>query len=274
MTATRRKRAQLLDAGEINATIKRLKARIEDRFPSSGLALVGADLAATAEATAARARTIARPYIGLRALAVFAVIAGLAAQIYVARLIDWSGIVARANPVEVAQGLDSVLNILILAFGAFLFLVTLEQRWKRRRVLTHLYEFRSLAHVVDMHQLTKDPTVVLSASEPTPSSPERRMSEFQLSRYLDYCSEMLALIAKLAALYAERTQDREVTAAVNEIEELTSNLGRKIWQKIMILSQLDETRATQALLARTPPHEATPYAPRPNALAADPLLER
>ena len=53
---------------------------------------------------------------------------------------------------------------------------------------------------------------------------------------------MLALIAKLAALYAGRSRDREVIMAVNEVEELTSSLGRKIWQKIMILNQLDERR--------------------------------
>jgi hypothetical protein len=63
------------------------------------------------------------------------------------------------------------------------------------------------------------------------------MSAPELARYLDYCTEMLALIAKLAALFAERTPDREATDAVNEIEDLTSQLGRKIWEKIMILDQ-------------------------------------
>ena len=67
------------------------------------------------------------------------------------------------------------------------------------------------------------------------------MTEFELSRYLDYCAEMLALTAKLAALYANQSHDEVVFAAVNEVENLTSNLGRKIWQKIMILSQLKET---------------------------------
>src|SRR4029077_13585127 len=123
------------------------------------------------------------------------------------------------------------------------FVLTLEARWKRRAVLQRLYELRSFAHVVDMHQLTKDPTIVLAGGAPTASSPARPMSEFELSRYLDYCAEMLALIAKLAALYAGATRDREVVAAVVEIEELTSDLGRKIWQKIMILSELDERRA-------------------------------
>ncbi|HEY2071925.1 MAG TPA: hypothetical protein VGG48_20385 [Rhizomicrobium sp.] len=265
-----------LEADKVVLTIARLQTRIEERFPNAGLLQVCASLADTARVTAARARRLARPYLGLRLLAGAVLLAGLAAQIYLGRLIDWSGIVARANPVEGAEGLDAILNILILAFGALVFLVTLEKRWKRRRVLRYLYEFRSLAHVVDMHQLTKDPTVILSGAPPTPSSPARPMSEFELARYLDYCAEMQALIAKLAALYAERTQDREVTAAVNEIEELTSNLGRKIWQKIMILSQLDEARATQAALAHPPaaaceaPHLESS---RPNALTLDPLRD-
>jgi hypothetical protein len=154
-------------------------------------------------------------------------------------------VLSRADPVGIAQGLDSIVNLLLIAFAAIWFVLTLEQRLKRRQVLGRLYELRSFAHVVDMHQLTKDPTVVLSGSEPTTSSPERRMSQFELSRYLDYCSEMLALIAKLAALYAGRTRDGETIVAVGEVEALTSDLGRKIWQKIMILSELDERRETR-----------------------------
>jgi hypothetical protein len=96
-----------------------------------------------------------------------------------------------------------------------------------------------------MHQLTKDPTVVLSGGARTSASPERRMTQFELSRYLDYCAEMLALISKLAALYAGATHDETVVGAVNEVESLTSDLGRKIWQKIMILSQLDERAAAK-----------------------------
>jgi hypothetical protein len=169
--------------------------------------------------------------------------AAIAAELWYALLIDWSGIIAQSKSVEGAEGVDAVVNLVILAFGGIWFVVTLERRWKRRRVLAYLFEFRSLAHIVDMHQLTKDPTIVLADGPRTGSSPERRMSEFELTRYLDYCAEMLALIAKLAALYAERTQDREVTSGVNEIEDLTGNLGRKIWQKIMIVGHLDERHA-------------------------------
>lgn len=238
--------APILDPELIVKTVERLHARIVERFPQSGLAAVCADLARTARATAARVEALARPNFALRALALFAVMLGIAAQVYVARLIDWAGVLRRADAVGITQGLDSIVNLLLLAFAAIWFVLTLEQRLKRRQVQLRLHELRAFAHVVDMHQLTKDPTVVLSRSAPTTSSPERRMSKFELSRYLDYCAEMLALIAKLAALYAGQSRDREVTASVVEIEELTSDLGRKIWQKIMISSELDERRSAPA----------------------------
>ncbi len=223
-------------------TVERLAARVRERFPQAGLASVAADLTQTAKATVKRIDRLSRPNIVLRGLAVLVIVVGLAAQVYVAKLIDWSAILKRADAVSIAQGLDSIVNLLLLAVGGIWFVLTLEQRLKRREARRRLYELRSFAHVIDMHQLTKDPTVVLSQSEPTASSPERRMTRYELSRYLDYCTEMLALIAKLAALYAGPSRDGEVIAAVGEVEELTSDLGRKIWQKIMILSELDERR--------------------------------
>jgi hypothetical protein len=234
--------AHILKAEFIVKTVERLHARIAERFPGSGLADIAADLAETARATAARVEELSSPNYALRAIAGVAIAAGLMAQIYFAEIIDWANVLKRADPVGLTQGLDAIVNLLILAFGAIWFVLTLDARLKRRRVQARLYELRSFAHVIDMHQLTKDPTVVLSGSEPTPSSPERRMNEFELSRYLDYCAEMLALIAKLGALYAARIRDRDVMVAVTEVEELTSDLGRKIWQKIMILSELDERR--------------------------------
>jgi len=33
------------------------------------------------------------------------------------------------------------------------------------------------------------------------------MTHFELTRYLDYCSEMLALISKIAAIYVQRSHD-------------------------------------------------------------------
>ena len=61
------------------------------------------------------------------------------------------------------------------------------------------------------------------------------MDAARLSRYLDYCSELLSLVTKLAALYGQALSDGVVFGAVNDIESLVGGLQRKIWQKISLL---------------------------------------
>ncbi|BCW90422.1 hypothetical protein sos41_35910 [Alphaproteobacteria bacterium SO-S41] len=233
-----------LDAGSIVATLERLQARIGERFPAASLVGVCGELVATGRDTARSVRQLARPVLWLRAVAGIIVALWLGGTGLVLSEINWVEIGRRADATSLAQGLDSTVNLLLLAGAAIWFLLTLEQRWKRSRTLSALYRLRSFAHVIDMHQLTKDPTAILGKGQPTASSPERRMTEFELARYLEYCAEMLALTAKLAALYAAETNDDQVMGAVNDVEDLASNLGRKIWQKIMIISQLDEGRAS------------------------------
>ncbi|HTQ14570.1 MAG TPA: hypothetical protein VMH86_11905 [Rhizomicrobium sp.] len=232
-----------LDGAKIEETAARLAARVGERFPGSGLAAMCADLVKVAAATREPALRTARPNIGLRAMAAAVVAAVLALALYVTRLLDWSSLAGKANVYNFMQGIDAAVNLLILTAGGIWFFVTLEARIKRRHVQRALFELRSYAHVIDMRQLTKDPTVILSPGSATSSSPRRGMTRFELTRYLEYCAEMLSLLAKLAALHAGATTDAEILAAVNEVEQLTNNLGRKIWQKIMILGQLDE-RAT------------------------------
>jgi len=103
--------------------------------------------------------------------------------------------------------------------------------------LKAIHELRALAHIVDMHQLTKDPESYFTPAATTPP-PKRRMTPFELNRYLDYCSETLALISKLAALYVQNYQDPVLLDAVDDIEDLAAGFSRKIWQKITILESL------------------------------------
>ena len=130
---------------------------------------------------------------------------------------------------------DAGLNVLLMVGAAILFLVTLETRIKRGRALAAIHELRVVAHIIDMHQLTKDPGRVPGLVAPTDSSPSRTMAPPQLARYLDYCSEMLSLTGKVASLYVQGFSDSDTLASVNQVEALTSGLSRKIWQKIMIL---------------------------------------
>src|SRR3989454_10962326 len=99
-----------------------------------------------------------------------------------------------------------------------------------------------ISHIVDMHQLTKDPDQLLGGSGTATTSPQRTMTRFALSRYLDYCSELLSLTSKVAALYVQDSQDPVLLDAVNDVETLTTGLSRKIWQKIMIIDTLEPSR--------------------------------
>ncbi|MET0181258.1 MAG: hypothetical protein ABW199_00070 [Caulobacterales bacterium] len=230
-----------LDPAKILETLTQLRARIGERFPNSGLTKVCDEAVQTAALTQARVAAALTPNPWLR-YGVWALIgAGAIAQIFAARLLNVR--FTQIEAVSLVSGLEAAVNLLLLFGGGVWFLLTLEERLRRQRVLAALHELRALAHVIDMHQLTKDPTIVLNPHLRTQASPARAMSEFELARYLDYCAEMLALLGKLAALYSERMRDPVIIEAVNDVENLTANLGRKIWQKIMIISQLDERRA-------------------------------
>jgi hypothetical protein len=223
----------------ILSTLEQLHTRIVARFPESGLAPVCLTLVDTARWSIADASELARPNWVWRAGVAAVVVLGVLAQVWALRLLNF-GRLSTLDPPSMVQGLEAAVNLLILFGGAAWFLLTLEERVKRQRALDAFYRLRSLAHIIDMHQLTKDPTIVLQGAHPTAASPQRSMTQFELTRYLDYCAEMLALIGKLAALYAEHMRDGVVIDAVNDIENLTSGLGRKIWQKITIISALQD----------------------------------
>jgi hypothetical protein len=233
-----------LDPASIARTIDLLCRRVEVRFPGSGLSRVCHELLGIAQRTAETTAWIARPILALRiavALLVTLVLAGLAVSV--------GGLRVRLSPeslTELVQGLESGINDVIFV-GAFLFfLVTLERRVKRGRALKAIHELRSIAHVIDMHQLTKDPEWVLDRGRETGILPPRTMSRFELSRYLDYCSEALSLSGKVAALYVRNFDDPVALQAVNEVEDLTTGLSRKIWQKLSILYAMGQDAAAPA----------------------------
>jgi hypothetical protein len=216
-------------------TLRTLHARILERFPDSGLGHIAADLYAVALETAPVLESARKPDLLLRAAAgfstVFILILG-AAPFYLMRSLPFD---ALGSVGALVQAIEAATQDLIFLAIAIYFLMTIETRFKRSAALVELHRLRSIVHVVDMHQLTKDPEHLLSPGMTTASSPERRLSRFELSRYLDYCSELLAITSKLAALHAQYLRDPVVLDAVSDVEVLSSNLSNKIWQKIVIV---------------------------------------
>ena len=226
-------RHSTLDANEIIKTVEKLEARIAARFAESGLRNVCRRLLEIARQASERSAAIDRPILwlrGLTALFIFAIVALVPIAVLGARPpegpLRWT---------ELVQVLEAGINDVVLIGAAVLFLATTEGRVKRNRALAAIHELRSLAHIIDMHQLTKDPERIVFGSRGTAVSPQVTHTPFELARYFDYCSEMLALIGKIAALYVQHFEDSQAVDAVNDVEQLTSGLSQKIWQKIMLL---------------------------------------
>lgn len=216
-------------------TIAQLRLRIADRFPGSGLAGWAGDLEQLGGEVAAQAAAISRPILWVWLLVATSVIVLGGVIILLMQGVQSGG---ATRWTELAQGVDAITSELALLVGLSIFLASWQTRIRRRRVVAAVRRLRELAHIVDMLQLTKDPGGIAGVSLPgTAHSPRRELTAQELARYLDYCSEMLSLIAKLAQFYVADFDDPEATEAVTDLEDLTDGLSRKIWQKIMILHQ-------------------------------------
>lgn len=259
----------MLHEARIVETVARLQRRISDRFPDSSLSSLCGDLLEVAEQASERSEWIGNPIRSIRVAgyttAVVLVVSFFTFVIYGLQSSDSESI----GFFGLVQAIESGLNDIVFFAIAIWFLISLETRIKRRRAVAAVHELRSLAHVVDMHQLTKDPERVLREWTGTQNSPTERMSARELNRYLDYCSEMLSLIGKIASLYVQRFDDSEAVAVVSEVEQLTTGLSRKIWQKIMILNQTRETRIQMATdsnrhttTSDTSPSDTSPSTPQ------------
>jgi hypothetical protein len=216
-----------LDEASIIRTIEELRDRIAKTFPQANLLHVCEQFLGVSKDVVSVEQYLRRPNWPLR-------IVGIAAVLVLTAFLIIIGVIALRAETEMSfgslvQAIESTINDLAFFGIAVFFLLRIETRVKRKRALEMLHELRSLTHIVDMHQLTKDPALL--ASSPGGMSPA------ELGRYLDFCSDMLSLMGKVSALMVQHFNDDVVLAAVNEIETLTTGLSTKMWQKITILER-------------------------------------
>src|SRR4029078_506574 len=148
----------------IAQTIGTLHRRIEARFPGSGLSRVAAELIQLAEVNATAMHQLRHPNWWLRGLSALAVTGVLAIALWAStQLVPFvrSGVGGIADAL---QSVEAATNEIILLSLAVLFLISLEARVKRRVALRMLHRLRSIAHLVDMHQLAKDPNLVVQST--------------------------------------------------------------------------------------------------------------
>jgi hypothetical protein len=222
---------------KIIETVDVLEKRISERFPDSGLRNVCLELLLLSKQTQKNVSFISKPNITLRLFSSIIILFGLGGLIFSFSLVNLE--ITNRTLQNFLQITEGVFNNLIIIGGGGFFLVTIESRIKRKRALKSINELRVISHVIDMHQLSKDP-YIFDLKNSTEHSPKRLYTQFELQRYLDYCSEASSLTAKVAALYAQSLPDAVIVSSVNEIEVLTTGLSRKIWQKIRILQNLKQ----------------------------------
>ena len=245
MAAPRLSSYERLDGREVRAVIEYLGERIDQYLPRHpGLRSVTEELGRLVDGLLDRERGAPR-----RRRAVMWVSRVLIAVVLVtvvltvgAAVRDAIGAQGALHAFEWLPVLDSGISDLVFAGIAIWFLLSLSGRLVRNELLRRLHRLRSLAHIIDMHQMSKDPAALLPDTEAaTPAGRDeispRSLSVRDYGIYLDYCSELLSLTAKAAALCAEESTDALVLDTVSEIETLTTGMSRKIWQKISLLRE-------------------------------------
>jgi len=197
-----------LDAREVRLTVDRLEERIAARFPGRGIVRLAARLAGLVDEVESvapgintrlrRARVVSRVAAGL------VLVATLVAVALALRDTLDDGV---RSSIDWLPLIETTINDLVYAAIALYFLYSIPERFRTDFV-------------------------------PTPRSVDPQLGPQEMERYLEYCSEMLSLIGKTAALVAEESRDAVVLDAVGGIETLTTSLSRKLWQKIALLSRL------------------------------------
>lgn len=226
---------QRLDATDVKRTVDRLTRRIEARFPDRNLRHVSASVSDAVDDLLLRPRS--RWYAVLRVVSRLA-IALLLLGVMIAVIVVVAQAATNQQPESVwvwIQIIESATNDAVFIAVAIFFLWQVPLRVQRAHDLAALHRLRSLAHVFDMHQLTKDPDRLREDFRPTSETLDVDLTAPELSHYLDYCSEMLSLVSKTAALFAEHSTDNTVLQSVEAIESMTTGMSRKIWQKIALL---------------------------------------
>ena len=224
-----------LDETQITRTLEELRDRIGERFPQSNLRQLSEQLLGVAHEVSQCVTELRRPNWTLRVAGGAAIVGLVVLLVAVADFTLQAP--ARMSIADVVQTIEAGVNDIVFFGIAIFFVLSIETRVKRRRALAMIHQLRSLAHIVDMHQLTKDPERLMSQRTPARADHPQPTTGQDLSKYLDFCSELLSLISKIAALMVQQFNDSVVLNAVTEIEELTTGLSGKIWQKITILER-------------------------------------
>jgi hypothetical protein len=212
-----------LDPARIIETAENLARVIGEKLPGSSLADLAVELSQIAHAIVERARRARRPIFVIRVVSVLAVSTSLLVLWYLLNHIHtrWEF----GTITEVFEAADAGFNLLILLAGALWFLITFENRIKRKKALEFIEELREFVHVIDVTQLFYTPLVYNSEA-----AAGRTSATFDYTYFL-FCTQMLAVISNLAPLYTRGAAGDSILRAASDVEQLANAITVKLLSK-------------------------------------------
>lgn len=165
-----------LDPQRILETARKISLRVEERFPGSSAAGMSRELAKVADVTVVQVERARRPSVGLRVAAWGLIGLGLIKLVEISKYLHTN--FELGNPGEFIQSFQASLETCVLPGASILFVLGWENRIKRRRTLHYLRELRTIAYLVDIHQINKTPDTIRFDMPLTAHSPVRVMSPF------------------------------------------------------------------------------------------------
>ena len=149
-----------LEPAKLIETAQRLERRIVERFEGSGLSRVCAELVKRTTQAEHACEHIRSPQYGLRLLSGVIIALIVLAALGAGYLALQESAQGPASWTDVATVGEAIANEVILLAAAIWFFVTLERKRKRDRVLGAMNQLRTLAHLIDIHQLSKNPDTI------------------------------------------------------------------------------------------------------------------
>ncbi len=220
-----------IEAGRLRETTAWLEKRIRATFPGRALGRLAGDLRDLVGDVEQQCIYLAKPNWPLRLLAGISILLLFVLVGATFSSVHWQ--LDTTSWVDLLQGIEAGLNELVMAGLVILFLASLENRRKRGQALSGLRDLRGVAHVIDLHQMTKDPEIALARR--LEGEEVEKLSGEELQLYLSFCADLLSIVGKAAALYGQVLDDSVVLATVDEVESLSARGAAKIWQKLAIV---------------------------------------
>lgn len=204
-----------VSAQEMAQKARLLSKRIDERFAKHHLSKLAKEMASLSEVAGLQARDLGRPLYWARFISILLAVVFLGVLVGAFRFLELPG-----GAMSVSDGWSIFESVLVIG-SIIAFLLNKERRVKRKRVRQVVQELGKYSDLVMQLQADKDPERFLSSYSKKDHSPDLKIHRLEdIPKYLDYCEEILMMIAGFASLYSQNCEDQESLASLQRVQNL------------------------------------------------------